>query len=118
MLRDRESKTPVNRCGILCRSRPKRLLPSLQCRLRTKTQPSRTLPPAAPQFLDQEALVETRLPSPPPQGAVLVHRLWIYVGKWKTGFRCCGRVVALAFRSRSEERRVGKECRSRWSPYH
>src|ERR1044072_7402844 len=25
---------------------------------------------------------------------------------------------AVAFRSRSEERRVGKECRSRWSPYH
>src|SRR3712207_7857216 len=25
--------------------------------------------------------------------------------------------VALA-RARSEERRVGKECRSRWSPYH
>jgi len=23
-----------------------------------------------------------------------------------------------AFSSRSEERRVGKECRSRWSPYH
>src|SRR3712207_1400782 len=23
-----------------------------------------------------------------------------------------------AFWSRSEERRVGKECRSRWSPYH
>ena len=22
------------------------------------------------------------------------------------------------FRVRSEERRVGKECRSRWSPYH
>ena len=22
------------------------------------------------------------------------------------------------FKSRSEERRVGKECRSRWSPYH
>ena len=22
------------------------------------------------------------------------------------------------FRKRSEERRVGKECRSRWSPYH
>ena len=22
------------------------------------------------------------------------------------------------FRMRSEERRVGKECRSRWSPYH
>src|SRR2546426_12255309 len=24
----------------------------------------------------------------------------------------------VAFRVRSEERRVGKECRSRWSPYH
>ena len=23
-----------------------------------------------------------------------------------------------AYRQRSEERRVGKECRSRWSPYH
>ena len=22
------------------------------------------------------------------------------------------------FKNRSEERRVGKECRSRWSPYH
>ena len=26
--------------------------------------------------------------------------------------------VALELLSRSEERRVGKECRSRWSPYH
>ena len=25
---------------------------------------------------------------------------------------------ALAWATRSEERRVGKECRSRWSPYH
>ena len=24
----------------------------------------------------------------------------------------------LGYTSRSEERRVGKECRSRWSPYH
>ena len=24
----------------------------------------------------------------------------------------------LSISSRSEERRVGKECRSRWSPYH
>src|SRR5256886_11054553 len=28
------------------------------------------------------------------------------------------RVVPGARRQRSEERRVGKECRSRWSPYH
>ena len=25
---------------------------------------------------------------------------------------------SLTFNERSEERRVGKECRSRWSPYH
>src|SRR5260370_30854100 len=27
-------------------------------------------------------------------------------------------VVAIVEENRSEERRVGKECRSRWSPYH
>ena len=32
-----------------------------------------------------------------------------------TLLRCITREVALL---RSEERRVGKECRSRWSPYH
>ena len=26
--------------------------------------------------------------------------------------------AARALEARSEERRVGKECRSRWSPYH
>ena len=26
--------------------------------------------------------------------------------------------VSMAALGRSEERRVGKECRSRWSPYH
>ena len=29
-----------------------------------------------------------------------------------------GRVVKEVNDERSEERRVGKECRSRWSPYH
>ena len=29
-----------------------------------------------------------------------------------------GEYVAIMGESRSEERRVGKECRSRWSPYH
>ena len=27
-------------------------------------------------------------------------------------------VIAAVLEGRSEERRVGKECRSRWSPYH
>src|SRR2546430_3343257 len=32
--------------------------------------------------------------------------------------RSCGDPSTLARHRRSEERRVGKECRSRWSPYH
>ena len=30
----------------------------------------------------------------------------------------CGYDVERDYKERSEERRVGKECRSRWSPYH
>src|SRR2546422_8006000 len=33
-------------------------------------------------------------------------------------YKKCGVSPLLAFERRSEERRVGKECRSRWSPYH
>ena len=29
-----------------------------------------------------------------------------------------GEIVSILGPNRSEERRVGKECRSRWSPYH
>ena len=29
-----------------------------------------------------------------------------------------GKIEISLYPSRSEERRVGKECRSRWSPYH
>src|SRR2546429_2176736 len=31
---------------------------------------------------------------------------------------CSGANIYMLGQSRSEERRVGKECRSRWSPYH
>src|SRR2546430_16597588 len=37
------------------------------------------------------------------------------IKKWSARWRVAAWVVAKA---RSEERRVGKECRSRWSPYH
>ena len=33
-------------------------------------------------------------------------------------FVVMGITISQAFMLRSEERRVGKECRSRWSPYH
>ena len=41
-----------------------------------------------------------------------------------TGFCGCGKEHKILVKDiiieseRSEERRVGKECRSRWSPYH
>ena len=36
----------------------------------------------------------------------------------KHGTETVGKLKTLANIGRSEERRVGKECRSRWSPYH
>ena len=32
--------------------------------------------------------------------------------------RDTNKIKAIGEEARSEERRVGKECRSRWSPYH
>jgi len=51
----------------------------------------------------------------------------IAIGREEDGFKLKPETLAAAitpktkwlmFNSRSEERRVGKECRSRWSPYH
>ena len=44
---------------------------------------------------------------------VLLVLLALYAGTGKRGLAAAARIAA-----RSEERRVGKECRSRWSPYH
>ena len=59
---------------------------------------------------------------------VLVFFYMVYRVGWGSGmtgintFMLLCAVVALISialkRTRSEERRVGKECRSRWSPYH
>ena len=58
--------------------------------------------------------------------AILVRSLRTLGGKVSWGSPLCGRGVERAVlqtlvhagTQRSEERRVGKECRSRWSPYH
>src|ERR1035437_11116511 len=42
---------------------------------------------------------------------------WAILG-WRYGTGWCGHVYRRSREERSEERRVGKECRSRWSPYH
>ena len=38
--------------------------------------------------------------------------------KTKSARSIAHRLLAMPEYQRSEERRVGKECRSRWSPYH
>ena len=51
-------------------------------------------------------------------------KIRVVVGMATCGIAAGARPVLNAFvdeiakRDRSEERRVGKECRSRWSPYH
>ena len=40
------------------------------------------------------------------------------VGKSNDGFFIAAQDLKIRGLTRSEERRVGKECRSRWSPYH
>src|SRR5258708_29567532 len=47
--------------------------------------------------------------------------IWLFVAGgqlFHVGLDLVGRGVQLFGAHRSEERRVGKECRSRWSPYH
>ena len=40
------------------------------------------------------------------------------LGVWYKSFKHMDNSNYKSMVSRSEERRVGKECRSRWSPYH
>ena len=40
------------------------------------------------------------------------------ISAWIPSLLALAIVIFLLFWLRSEERRVGKECRSRWSPYH
>ena len=55
-----------------------------------------------------------------------IQMVFMAVGGWLGWFMggCDGLLYALIafvvidYLTRSEERRVGKECRSRWSPYH
>ena len=70
------------------------------------------------QYGDQEVVLETSEIARQADGAVMVS-----MGDTVVLVTAVGRKKADPGRdffplTRSEERRVGKECRSRWSPYH
>ena len=62
----------------------------------------------------QLAQGEARLRRAQHEEKILEHQMKQLTRKERT-HRLCTRGAML---ERSEERRVGKECRSRWSPYH
>ena len=45
-------------------------------------------------------------------------KIVMLTGPSASGKTTSAHCIARALQQRSEERRVGKECRSRWSPYH
>src|SRR5260221_12119854 len=57
-----------------------------------------------------------------PEGSIVMHEanpgLLGYIAKRHCGGGLTAGLADPHCCSRSEERRVGKECRSRWSPYH
>ena len=44
--------------------------------------------------------------------------VWLKMEPLRDTLRAISKQTGVPLRCRSEERRVGKECRSRWSPYH
>ena len=56
----------------------------------------------------------------PPVHQRLTHHVKTYTGARRMVYEDRDTLKAIInhFDNRSEERRVGKECRSRWSPYH
>src|SRR2546422_554911 len=63
------------------------------------------------------AATPSPLPAYPPNrlSAAKAETVWVTSPLYRLGFSTQGGELVWA---RSEERRVGKECRSRWSPYH
>ena len=54
----------------------------------------------------------------PANASNIAKRIEVKSGDVEAGFATADIVIEREFNTRSEERRVGKECRSRWSPYH
>ena len=77
------------------------------------------------QFLEKFTVAEAGLPvlvhiSADSQYALWVNGQFVDFGQYADypEYKVFDEIAITAFVTRSEERRVGKECRSRWSPYH
>ena len=70
---------------------------------------------------DKEKVAQLQLPDPAdadPHPRLLLEGDGVHAGQGFTALFPDGWHNITLEVSRSEERRVGKECRSRWSPYH
>ena len=79
------------------------------------------IPILGPVFFQQDALVYVSFLLPPLMWAFFRYTRWGLTVTASGECPAAGRAAGLnmaAYDDRSEERRVGKECRSRWSPYH
>ena len=76
-------------------------------------------PILSPEYLDFRNEITSRIRSPQYEALKAVNKEMIAL-YWEIGRRITEQQAALGWGKsvRSEERRVGKECRSRWSPYH
>src|SRR6266487_7043869 len=120
-------------------NRARRLLPALTLALITGvawtaagTVASATVQPAATSAVSLSSVVPAPVTATPTAGVIysITASTTIYtepgsiaaadIGGYLAAIlrRSTGYALPVADAPRSEERRVGKECRSRWSPYH
>src|SRR2546430_14885453 len=93
--------TGVQTCALPISARPSGSRPVLSVRAGLTTMPSAYLRQRMERFPLKTATVASDISKAPPMGGTPLQWVNLFVS-----------------RGRSEERRVGKECRSRWSPYH
>src|SRR3712207_9119605 len=102
--RQMSSTAPSNRCAARSNSKGRRerfyLVSSERTRAHIESEPSKSQDLA-------DNRVQRRTSAARGSSEALVALLFLAPA-----------LVALVLFRRSEERRVGKECRSRWSPYH
>ena len=76
-----------------------------------------TITPLTPKGLDAAVPQPPPPGTPPPPPDELNKTIVISIDK-AGNLKINQDAIELRYLGRSEERRVGKECRSRWSPYH